>query len=63
LGRVIEDFEKTDLLTYINRLAQRENPEKEYENIVMAINRIHELFFTHCKIQGKLLPYKKDYFN
>jgi len=60
----LKEFEKTDILTYIARLAERDiNVPEHAQAVVDSINRFYELFFMHCRIQNKLLPYKKDYFN
>jgi hypothetical protein len=60
----LKEFEKTDLITYIYRLASRDPDSEETSyTIIESINRLYELFFMHCRIQNKLLPYKKDYFS
>ena len=60
----LKEFEKTDLITYINRLAERDIESPETANLIVeSINRVYELFFMHCRIQNRLLPYKKDYFS
>jgi hypothetical protein len=57
-----KEFEKKDIYSYIEAIISRGLPPEEVtETIVQSINRFYEMFQVWCKVNNKLLAFKKDY--
>ncbi|EAS06537.1 ATP synthase alpha subunit, nucleotide-binding domain protein (macronuclear) [Tetrahymena thermophila SB210] len=61
-----KEFNKQDIFSYIqNEFNYNDNEiqPNTLDNLQHCVLRLYELFIMHCKMNDKLLPFKKDYFN